>query len=334
MKFLNSFDEIDKTQWDALVRQSGVASFFQTRECYEFYAELPFIEPFAFGISQNDELQAVAIGYIEKNGFGIFKNFTKRAIIPGGILLKNDIKNDVINTFLIEIIKNINNKAIFLEIRNFNDFSKWKSDFEKAGFLYQKHYNIFLQTTDKERVTQNLSSSKRRQLKIAQRNGSQIVQIAETKEITEFYLCLKKLYKSKIHTPLFPLQFFLILAQKNFGKIFAVKKNEKIIGGIVLVTFSNKVVYEWFVCGKDKEFRNNYPSVVATWAGIDFALQSGFEKFDFMGAGVPGKPYGVREFKSKFGGKQVEFGRFSYIFNSFKYKLGKFGITILKLFKK
>ncbi|GHT19633.1 hypothetical protein FACS189429_7480 [Bacteroidia bacterium] len=133
---------------------------------------------------------------------------------------------------------------------------------------------------------------------------------------------------------LFPIEFFVILAQQNYGKIFAVKFGGKIIGGIVLVTLHNKAVYEWFVCGNDKDFRNNYPSVVATWAGIDCALRSGISKFDFMGAGVPHKPYGVREFKSKFGGKQVEFGRFCYVFSPFKYKLGKFGVNFLKLFSR
>ncbi|MCL2597537.1 MAG: peptidoglycan bridge formation glycyltransferase FemA/FemB family protein [Paludibacter sp.] len=333
MKFLNAVSKIDKTQWDALVQSSEVASFFQTPECYDFYNELSFVEPFAYAITQNNELQAVAIGYIEENGFGIFKNFTKRAIIQGGILFKNNIENDVIQTFLNEIVKNINKKAIFLEIRNFNDFSKWKTDFEKAGFLYQKHFNIYIQTTDKEQVIRNFSPSKRRQLKIAQRNGSKIEQITKTDEIAEFYACLKTLYKRKIHTPLFPLKFFIILAQKNYGKIFTVKKSEKIIGGIVVVTLSDNAVYEWFVCGKDKKFHNNYPSIVATWAGIDFALQNAIPKFDFMGAGVPEKPYGVREFKSKFGGKQIEYGRFCYIFSPFKYKLGKFGIKILKILK-
>jgi len=333
MKFINSVSQIDKTQWEALVQTSAVASFFQTPRCYEFYSELSFIEPFAFAITRNSDLQAVAIGYVEKNGFRIFENFTKRAIIQGGILFKNDIENEIINVFLDKIIENINKKAVFLEIRNLNNFSQWINDFQKSGFVYQRHFNIFVQITNKEQVLYNFSQSKRRQLTIAQRNGSQIEQIIKTDEITEYYAYLRKLYKRKIGTPLFPLEFFVILAQKNFGKIFAVKKNNKIIGGIVVVTFSGKVVYEWFICGSDKIFHDNFPSVVATWAGIDFALKTDIPKFDFMGAGVPEKPYGVREFKSKFGGKQVEYGRFCYIFSPLKYKFGKIGIKILKILK-
>ncbi|MDR1652467.1 MAG: peptidoglycan bridge formation glycyltransferase FemA/FemB family protein [Prevotellaceae bacterium] len=334
MKFLSSASEIDAMQWRLLVQESRTATFFQTRECYDFYAALPFFEPFAFGIEQNNDLQAVAVGYIEKNGFGFFKNFTKRAIIQGGILLKNDAKNDVIGIFLDEIIKKINKETIFLEIRNLNDYSQWKPAFEKAKFLYQKHYNIFIETTDVQKVMCNLSQSKRRQIKIARQNGSEISQITNIEEITELYYCLKKLYNSKIKTPLFPVEFFVTLSQKDFGEIFAIKCDGKIIGGIVVVNFIDKAVYEWFVCGCDREFHRNYPSVLATWAGIDFALQNGIPKFDFMGAGVPEKPYGVREFKSKFGGKQVEYGRFYYVFNPFKYKLGKVGVKFLKLLSK
>jgi lipid II:glycine glycyltransferase (peptidoglycan interpeptide bridge formation enzyme) len=35
----------------------------------------------------------------------------------------------------------------------------------------------------------------------------------------------------------------------------------------------------------------------------------GFEVFDFGGAGRPDEPYGPREFKAKFGGELVDYGR-------------------------
>ena len=52
-----------------------------------------------------------------------------------------------------------------------------------------------------------------------------------------------------------------------------------------------------------------------------------------MGAGKPNEDYGVREFKSKFGGELVEFGRFERINNHFLYLIGKTGLKILKKFK-
>ena len=50
-----------------------------------------------------------------------------------------------------------------------------------------------------------------------------------------------------------------------------------------------------------------------------------------MGAGAPGDGgYGVREFKAKFGGELVEYGRFKYICNKPLYAIGKLGVKLMK----
>jgi len=53
-----------------------------------------------------------------------------------------------------------------------------------------------------------------------------------------------------------------------------------------------------------------------------------------MGVGVPGKDYGVREFKSKFGGEMVNFGRFGRVNNKFLYAITEMGFNFLALLKK
>jgi len=78
----------------------------------------------------------------------------------------------------------------------------------------------------------------------------------------------------------------------------------------------------------DGEIKDIYPSVLATWAPIQYAANKGLKYFDFMGAGKPDEEYGVREFKSKFGGELVEFGRFERIHKPFLFKFGKFGLKV------
>ena len=101
------------------------------------------------------------------------------------------------------------------------------------------------------------------------------------------------------------------IVEAGAGKYLLVQYNNKIIGGIMLPLYQDKMAYEWYVAGLDKQYKNIYPSVLATWAGIDFAMKSGMASFDFMGAGVPSHAYGVREFKSKFGGQILNYGRFT-----------------------
>jgi len=73
---------------------------------------------------------------------------------------------------------------------------------------------------------------------------------------------------------------------------------------------------------------------MATWAAIDYALKNNIKAFDFMGVGVPDKDYGVRDFKAKFGGEQVNYGRFGRINNKFLYAITEIGFNLLALLRR
>jgi len=83
----------------------------------------------------------------------------------------------------------------------------------------------------------------------------------------------------------------------------------------------------------DSEYKNQFPSIMATWAAIEYANENNIPLFDFMGAGNPNEAYGVREFKSRFGGEQVEHGRYLNILNPFLYKIGEIGLNVLSKLK-
>ena len=104
----------------------------------------------------------------------------------------------------------------------------------------------------------------------------------------------------------------------------------KIIGGTVCVVLPNKAVYEWFVCGVDGVYEHIFPSSYATYLGIRYAAENGCLIFDMMGAGKPEEAYGVRDFKARFGGEQVEHGRYLYVRKPLLYWIGKTGVKMLK----
>ncbi len=89
-------------------------------------------------------------------------------------------------------------------------------------------------------------------------------------------------------------------------------------------------VYEWFECGMNAQYKEQYPSVCATYAGMRYAAEHGIARYDMMGAGEPGVPYGVRDFKAEFGGRMVEHGRFLQVAKPGLYAIGKFAIMVMK----
>ena len=59
--------------------------------------------------------------------------------------------------------------------------------------------------------------------------------------------------------------------------------------------------------------------------------EHGYKKFDFGGAGKPGVPYSVRDYKMKFGGKVVNYGRYEKIHKSILFKIGKLAFKIYQM---
>lgn len=324
-----TYPDIDPQQWQALVDRSPYATWFQTPEAYQFYASLPAeMQPFAVGVQCDNKLVGVCVGYITQTKNPLKQFLTRRAIIIGGPLLADDISEEALAK-LLEAIKRLGDKAIYVETRNFHDYSRWKSVFTHSGFAYHPHLNFHVDCTQ-ENMLATMSESRRRQIKKAIKSGVAIVEAQSQEDVRTYYDILKDLYKNKVKTPLFPLDFFLKFYENSFGKYLLVKYEDKIIGGIMCPILKARTIYEWFVCGMDEQYKNQYPSVVATHAAIEYAKANGLPLFDFMGAGVPDQPYGVRDFKMEFGGELVEHGRFLCIRKPLLYKIGKTGVNFLK----
>ena len=51
------------------------------------------------------------------------------------------------------------------------------------------------------------------------------------------------------------------------------------------------------------------PTELLTWHVFAWSARNGYRLYDFGGAGKPDEEYGVRDFKAKFGGELVSYGR-------------------------
>ena len=219
---------------------------------------------------------------------------------------------------------------IYIETRNFHDYSRWKSVFEANGFAYQPHLNFHVDTTSVELAQANIGKHRWKYIRLSIRDGATMVENPTIDQVRECYELLKELYTTRVKTPLFSWDFFEKLYHQPNAKYLLVELDGKIIGGTVCVCLPNKALYEWFVCGNDYYRKGIRPSSVATWYGMQYAAQNGYPLFDLMGAGKPDEPYGVRDFKAEFGGELVEHGRFLCIRKPLMYQLGKIGVKLLK----
>jgi serine/alanine adding enzyme len=238
------------------------------------------------------------------------------------------------------------NYIIDLRVRGTRDPSTSSGQAPGRGTRSQKPETSNNEIDAQQLLLPEMSASRRRQIRKGLASGAKIIEPENIDQVKEFYEILHDLYRNKIRKPLPDWSFFKGFyhlcyprtphpePRTGIGIIHLVRFNGRIIGGILAPVTPGKCIYEWYVCGLDKEYKDQYPSVLATWAGIEYAIVNKIESFDFMGVGKPGKNYGVREFKARFGGELVNYGRFTRINNKFLYNIAELGYNVLALIKK
>jgi hypothetical protein len=268
-------------------------------------------------------------GVIMFNGKMMKKYLSRRLVIYGGPLYSPELSADMIIPGLLKTLHDqISRRIIYTEIRNLFDQSEWIRIYKQAGYSYSENLNYLVSINPE--TENNIHNNKLRQIKKSLENGAYISEPAGEEEVRTFYTILADLYSKKVRKPLPDISFFLeFYRMPGLGKYLLVKKDGEIFGGIMFPFFSG-IIYEWYVASVMSNTGGFYPGVLATWAPLRFAMDNGLRMFDFMGAGKPQKDYGVRQFKSQFGGELVNFGRFTRVHNSILYNTGKLALKIIQ----
>ncbi|MBI3720831.1 MAG: peptidoglycan bridge formation glycyltransferase FemA/FemB family protein [Sphingobacteriales bacterium] len=335
LKIVHGKSSIDVNGWEKFVNTHEKGNFFQTPQFYQYIEKVNGYKPLLVSaLDDNNAIAGILTGVLQKDT-GYFKSmFSSRLIVWGAPLVKDGDKT-ITDQLLKQLVKEYQHKSIFIEFRNLFSTSGERSVFEKNGFEYKEHLNFIVDTRDEKKLLSAMNDGKRRQIKKSLNNGATILEDVTEEQVEIFYQILLNLYNTKVRKPLPAWSFFKeFYHSPHLGKYFLIEYNGEIVGGIMCPVFKNKAIYEWYIAGKDGVDKNINPSVLATWAPINYALKNGIESFDFLGAGRPEEDYGVRQFKAGFGGEQVAYGRYLRINNPMLYSIGKSGLAFLKRIKK
>ncbi len=338
---LNNITPATAEKWSAFVNRHPRNTVFQSPEIFRFFQKVDHYEPNILIAYEDERILAVLLAVVVRESGGLLGYFSSRAIVYGGPLILEGYpeKLQLLDGLLKKLSQSVGGKSIFIQFRNFFGWTeKEKQVFKKNGFVFRDRINLIIDTTDEQRMLHGISKSKRRQIRLGFKNGTSVRPPQSMDEVSVFYGLLFDLYKNKVKKPLPPWEFFREFynnsLENKLGIIRLLTFEEKIIGGVLAAVTPGKTIYELYIVGLDKTYKKNYPSVLATWALMDYALQNNLQRFDFMGLGKPDEPYSVRDFKMKFGKNIVNYGRFGKINNKALYLVAELGYNLLRLFKK
>ena len=282
---------------------------------------------------EGNEIVGSLLSVVMKEGGGLKGYFSKRCIICGGPLVKNE-RSEVYSQLLEKFNEIGGKKAIYTQFRNFFDLVEVKPNFEKLGWQFEEHLNIIIDLSKtEEELWKEVHSKRRNEIRRAEKEGTCFRVLENKDELGTTYPILKEVY-GRAKLPLPGIQFFRtaydILGPDQF-KIFLAVNGEKIIGTMYVLCFKG-IMYDWYA-GSYQAYYKKYPNDLIPWKVFLWGKENGFKIFDFGGAGKPDVPYGVRDYKKKFGGRFVNYGRFEKIHKPLFFQFGKLGLKVWQTLK-
>jgi lipid II:glycine glycyltransferase (peptidoglycan interpeptide bridge formation enzyme) len=301
----------------------------------EVYQNTKKYEPvFLAVVNGKKEITGVLLAVIQKEYSGVLGNFTARSIIHGGPLIKDD-DPDVLDFILTEYNEIIRKKAIYSQFRNFRDWGDSKEIFVKNGFEYEDHLNILIDLTKtEEQLWKEVYSKRRNEVRRATKEGA-CFSIEHTEDsLKKCYEILQEVY-SRAKLPIPDYNFFYNLYRMGSNSkllIFCAYYESEIIGCMLALSYRD-TMYD-FYAGSMVRYYKKYPNDLIPWEVFKWGKENGYKVFDFGGAGKPGVPYGVRDYKKKFGGEFVNYGRYEKVHQPMMFKLAKVGFKLWQKIKK
>jgi lipid II:glycine glycyltransferase (peptidoglycan interpeptide bridge formation enzyme) len=231
----------------------------------------------------------------------------------------------------------IRKKAIYTQFRNIFDNRRNLKVFNSLGYDLMDHLDIILDLKKgEERLWMEIHKNRRKEIMKGIKKGLvvKLIDIHDNNSLESIYHIIYILYK-RIGLPLPSFSFFQnavnILQPTGFLKTFIAYVENEIVGFRMVLTY-NSTIYDWYAAS-NSEFLTYRPNDVLPWEILKWGCNNKFSIFDFGGAGKHGISYGVRNYKERFGGTIVNYGRYQQVHQRLLMNFSKNLFHIYKLYK-
>jgi hypothetical protein len=316
---VSGFESIDE-----FLRGNNDNNVFQSVFYYKLNLQSSVSKPYYIVCKDNSSIKGVMLVNIQ-NFFGkLLKRFTSRSVIIGGPVADGS-NPDTVRKIFDYYISTLPEEVIYTQIRNINSLKYCHDLMLNAGFKFTDHANYLIDLREsQENLWKKVYSKRRNEIRRASKEGVSVRELKDNEEFEESYKILSLVYtKAKLPKP--DKDYFinaLNLSHRIF-KSFGAFYDGRLIGFLYALCY-NERVYNWYA-GAISDFLHKYPNDLIIWEVIKWAKINGYGIFDFGGAGNPKKEYGVRDFKKKFGGTEVNYGRYELIHKPGRMKISEYG---------
>lgn len=327
--------EISDKEWDQFVYDHPYGNIFQTSYIYNVYKRTKNYDPIViFSVDEHTgNLNGLISGVSISEIGGIFKKFSTHGVVQGGPLISTDSTGNQLDQMIAAFDNKAKKRAIYNEIRNMFDTRPYLDGIH--NYEFQEHLNFLININrTSDHIWNDFSKSRRKNIRKAEINDVEILEINSINKIDLFYEVVKSTY-SNIKLPVADISlFYEAFKQMHEGgmvKFYLANHDGECIGGRAILLFGDRI-FDWYA-GASLDSIDLYPNDLLVWHILKWGSENGYSLFDFGGAGDPNKPYGPREFKRRFGGEMVCYGRYVRQYSKVKSQVANMGMKAYKKLK-
>jgi serine/alanine adding enzyme len=304
---------LPEASWRRFVDAHTESNIFHTPEMFEVFARARHHEPTLWAVVADSERVLALLLPVRVTLFGRLQRLTTRSIAYGSILLAPGPEGEEALALLLQTYKHkMNGTPLFTELRNLSNLAAAQPVLRQHGFVYQQYLNYLIDLSrPPDLVFEDIGSRTRKHIRRGLRKGEVVVEEAtEAEQIAAGYELLCRTYQ-RARVPLADRSLFeaafQLLHPRGMIRFTQASVRDQLAAVSVELLYKD-VVYGWYG-GVDRVYSRYVPNELLTWHILDWGARNGYRCYDFGGAGRADERYGVRDFKAKFGGDLVEFGR-------------------------
>lgn len=327
-RVVNLLDEWDAVQptWDQFVLDHPKGSIFHSSPMIRVFRRAKHHEvlPLA-ALGPKGEIIALLVAVRVQTLPDPLGRLSSRSILYAEPLCHdNEPSIDALAELVRQHDRQLRRRILFTEIRPLWAPGPERVALERCGYQYLDYLNFVVDLTQPVEVLwANLRQSARRGVRKCEKYGLHRVDIDTPEGVAMMYDFFEMSF-SHAEVPLAHVSLFEaayeILGPLGQLKLQALYDGKKALGAGAMLAFKDQV-YAWY---NGVERHNSFsPIDYQTWYEFVWGHESGYARYDFGGAGWPDIPYGVRDYKAKFGGELVRYGRYRKVYSPWKLALAE-----------
>lgn len=321
-------------EWRRFVEEHPQGNIFHTLEMFQVFAHTKGHQPRLWAATDDGgQVLALLLPVQITLMDGLLRRFTSRAVAYGSVLYAPGAEGrGALAALLRAYRQEMKNGSLFTELRNTSDTSDVCPVLKKNGFVYEDHLDYLIDLNKPiEKVWRRISKNCRKAIRKSMNKGVVVEEVQDRDLVPTCYDLLRQSYR-RSQVPLADLSLFEgvfdILVPKGMAKFLLARVDNRYVATSMEMPYKD-TIYSWYA-GYDRSYRSFYPNDILVWHILKWGVENGYLCYDFGGAGRPDEPYGVRDFKAKFGGQLMNFGRYTFVHAPALLALSKVGYQIYR----